>query len=87
MLPLQNARDVAVHSGGAVLLHLFRDVSIDIQRKGGGGATEVSLYRLDVIPGADSGDGVTVPQVVESGVRPSNRRDSFLEVLVDGAKS
>ena len=36
-------------------------MTIDIQRKGGGGMPEVALYRLDIDAGADRGYGVAVP--------------------------
>lgn len=45
--------------------------------------TEVALYRLDVDAGADGGYGITVAQIVVTGVRTANRRDRFLIVAVD----
>ena len=36
-------------------------MTIDIQREGGGGMTEVALYRFDIDAGTDRGYGIAVP--------------------------
>ncbi len=56
-----NPFDEGLHPGGAGLFHLIRDMTVDIQRKGGGGVAQVALHRLDVVPGPDGGHGVGMP--------------------------
>ncbi len=55
-----NPLDEGLHPGGAGLLHLIRDMTVDIQRKGGGGVAQVALHRFDVVPGPNRGHGVGV---------------------------
>ena len=53
--------DIRLHPGCALLLHLHGDMAVYVQRKGRCGVSKVTLYGLDVIPGADSGHGVGMP--------------------------
>ena len=36
-------------------------MAIHVQRKGGSGVAQITLHRLDIVPGADRGNGVGVP--------------------------
>ena len=56
-----NALDKCLHAVGTVLLHLIGDVTINVQSKGCGGMTQVALHGFDIVPGADGGNGITVP--------------------------
>ena len=57
-------------------------MSIAVQCESGGGVSEVALYGLYIIPGADGIDGVCMAKIVEtdtnkaSGVQ--NSRETFL---------
>ena len=57
----RHALNKAFHPGRAGLLHLLRNVTIDIQRKGRSMVAQVLLYRLDVVSTLDSSNGVAVP--------------------------
>lgn len=53
VFPLQigNTFYVPLHAVGAGLFHLFCDVPIHVQSKGGGMVAQIALDSLDVIPG------------------------------------
>lgn len=53
-------------------------MTIDIQREGGGGMTEVALYRFDIDAGTDRGYGVAVPQIMVAGIRAADGGHRFL---------
>lgn len=66
----------AFHAISGLLAHLLRGVGADVQRKGGGGASQISLHGLNVIPAFDcrhsfgqdnptESDGVEVVRVVK----------------------
>ena len=61
--PLQpgNALDEALHAGCAGLLHLLRNVAVDIQSKSRRVVAQILLYCLDVVPALESGDRIAVP--------------------------
>ena len=63
---VQNVFDVALHALCAGLLHLVRDVTVDIQRESGGGVTQVALNGFDVVTASDGCDGIRMPKVVEA---------------------
>lgn len=81
-LPVGNALDERLHPGGAGLLHLVCDVTVNVQGKGGCGVAQVSLYSLDVIPGADRCHGIAVSEIVETGIRAANGGNDFLEASI-----
>ena len=58
---VQNVFDVALHALCAGLLHLVRDVTVDIQRESGGGVTQVALNGFDVVTASDGCDGIRMP--------------------------
>ena len=60
-----HASDKCLHSVRTVLLHLVRDMTIDVQRKGGGGVAQIALHGFDIVPGPDRGHGVAVPEIVK----------------------
>ena len=56
-----NCTDKTLHAVGTFALHLVSHMAIHVQRKGRCGVTQISLHCLDVVPGADRGNGVGVP--------------------------
>lgn len=73
-----NTLDKCFHAGGAVLFHLICHVAVDIQSKGGGSVAQVPLHGLDVIPGTDCGHGITVSQIMKTGVWAANGSGGLL---------
>jgi len=59
-------------------------VTIDIQRKTGGGVAQITLYGFDIVTGADGGNGIGMSQVVKSGVRTADLSGGPLEGAVNG---
>lgn len=41
--------------------------------------SKIALHGFDIVPGADSGHGVTVPEIVEPCVRPSDGRSGLFK--------
>lgn len=68
-LPTRHTPNKCLHSGSGFLLHFVRDVSIHVQSKCSGGMVQIALDNFDVITGADSGNGVAMPEIVEAGTR------------------
>ena len=62
-----NCADKTLHAAGNVLLHLVGHMAIYVQCEGGSGVAQVPLHRLDIVAGADRGNGVGVTQIVEMG--------------------
>ncbi len=62
----------AFHAVSAILLHLVSDVSIDVQREGCRGVTEVALHGFDVVAVLQGDHRVSVPQVVDPGLRTAD---------------
>ena len=60
-LQIQNGLNKALHAFRAVLLHRLSEMGVTVQGESGGGVSQVPLYRLDVITGPDSVDGIRVP--------------------------
>ena len=56
-----NCTDKTLHAVGTFALHLVSHMAIHVQRKGGCGVTQITLHRLDVVPGSNRGNGVGVP--------------------------
>lgn len=59
-------------------------MTIDIQRKGGGGVAQIALYRLNIIPGPNRGHSIAVPEIVEAGIRAANGRGGLFKCPVNG---
>ena len=72
-----------LHAGGAVLLHLLREVAVTIQSKGGGGVAQVSLDGLNIITGADRIHSVGVAQIVEAYSGEAGGGNQRAEPLID----
>ena len=68
-----NCADKTLHAVGTFALHLVSHMAVYVQRKGGCGVTQITLHRLDIVPGADRGDCVGVTQVVETGIGTTRR--------------
>ena len=72
--------DEPLHPVGAFLLHLVRDVAVDVQREGRRGVAQVGLYGFDVVADLQGGHRVGMPHVVEADLR---RADLFHDLLVE----
>lgn len=68
-----NCADKTLHAVGTFALHLVSHMAVYVQRKGGCGVTQITLHRLDIVPGSNRGNGVGVTQVVETGVGTTRR--------------
>ena len=75
--------DESLHPVGALLLHLVRNVSVDVQREGRRGVAQVGLHGLDVVADLQGGHCVGVPHVVEADLRRADLFHDLLEVVVD----
>ncbi len=75
--------DEGLHPGGASLLHMIRDVAVDIQCESGGGMAQIALHRFNVIPSPDSGNGVGMAKVVEPQGGETNLCGQTFEITVD----
>ena len=73
----------AFHTVGAILLHLVRDVSVDVQREGCSGVAEVSLHGFDIVSRLQRRYSVGMPHIVESDIRCANLGNDLFEVVVD----
>nr|WP_325218757.1 hypothetical protein [uncultured Oscillibacter sp.] len=61
LLRTLNPVDVRLHSGGALVLHPFGNMSVNIQREGGGSVAQVGLNGLDIIPVLERQDRKRMP--------------------------
>lgn len=68
-----NCTDKTLHAVGTFALHLVGHMAVYVQRKGRCGVAQISLHRLDVVPGSNRGNGVGVTQVVETGIGTTRR--------------
>ena len=75
---------VRFHSGCAVLLHLLRDVAVNVQGERGRSVAQIALYGLNVVAGVDRCNGVRVSEIVEPGIWPSDGGGELLEFPVYG---
>ena len=73
--------DVFLHPVRAGFLHLVRDVGVDFQGERRRGVTEVSLDRLDVIPGLNGCDRISVPLRYNNGKPENPSNDGRFEGL------
>ena len=78
-----NCADKTLHAVGTFALHLVSHMAIHVQRKGGCGVTQITLHRLDVVPGSNRGNGVGVTQVVETGIGTTHGCNDALVLAVD----
>lgn len=76
--------DEALQLDGALLAHLLADVTVDVQRKGRRGVTEVFLEGFDIHTAFQTDHRVGVPQIVDPGLRRADLRRQPLEAVVDG---
>lgn len=70
-----NCADKTLHAVGTFALHLVSHMAVYVQRKGRCGVAQISLHRLDIVPGADRGGCAGVTQVVETGISPRGDSD------------
>ena len=66
-LPIRNRLDKLLHPLSAVLLHLFRHMSVNIQRESRSGMAEIFLHGFNVVTAFDTGNCVCMAQVVKTG--------------------
>ena len=84
---MQNVVDIGLHSDCAGLLHLVGHVAINIQSKSCGSMAKVTLNSLDVIPGTQRSNSITVPEIMKSCIRPANGCDDFFEMPHHGLRN
>ena len=72
-----------LHAVGAFFLHLIGDMAIDVQGESCGGMAQVFLDGFDVIAGADGGDCVGVPEIMEAGFWQIHAGGDLFECVVD----
>ena len=65
--PDRNRLDKLLHSLSAILFHLFRNMSVNIQRESRSGMAEIFLHGFNVVSAFDTGNCVCVAQVVKAG--------------------
>ena len=63
--PDRNRLDKLLHPLCTVLLHLLRNMSVNIQRESRGGMAEIFLHGFNVVAAFDTGNCVCVPQSME----------------------
>lgn len=87
VFPLQigNTFYVPLHAVGAGLFHLFCDVPIHVQSKGGGMVAQIALDGLDIVPGPEGSDCEAVFEVVQTCVRKTDGGDDLLVIVLKGA--
>ena len=56
-----NCADKTLHAVGTFALHLVSHMAVYVQCEGSSGVAQISLHRLDVVPGSNRGNGVGVP--------------------------
>lgn len=82
-----NGLDEVFHPGGAFFLHLFCDMTINIQGKRGCGVTKVFLDSFDIIAGFYRSNCIRVAEIMEPRFVKTNLLDNFLIVHVYGMLS
>ena len=60
-LPVRNRLDKLLHSLSAILFHLFRNMSVNIQRESRSGMAEIFLHGFNVVAAFDTSNCVCVP--------------------------
>ena len=45
--------------------------------------SEIALNRLNIVPGPERGHGVAMPEVVQTGIRQTNRGHQPLVIVID----
>ena len=74
-----NRLNLLFHPVSAGLFHLGGDMSVNVQRKGGGSVSQVFLHRLNVIPGLNRHNRICMSEVM----KPSRRRSDFFHKLFE----
>ena len=80
------AGDERLHPIGAGLPHFIRTMAVKIQRKRGCCVPQVFLYSLDIVPGAERVDRISVPEVMNSDVRHIEAPDDLFEAVIQRPK-
>lgn len=78
-----NALNKLLHPFSTGPLHFLRDMPINVQGKGGGMVSEITLNRLNIVPGPKRDHGVAMPEVVQTGFRQTNRGYQPLVIMID----
>ena len=84
-LPAGNALNKLLHTVGAGLFHLLRDVAVNIERKRGSCVPEVFLHGFDVISALDRDNSIGMAQIMKSGFRCPDPLYDALEAIIYGA--
>lgn len=82
-LSARHVFDKALHSGRAVLLHLFGYVAVDVKRERRRMMAKIALHGLDIVPGLQCCNGIAVPEIVQACVWHTDRGRDALKVVVE----
>lgn len=74
-----------LYAGAAALLHKVYNVGVCIQRGLAVGVAQVALQRLHIVTGKEGNNGVTVAEIMETGVGDSGTIKYFFVVLIHRA--
>ena len=83
--PVRNRPDKLLHSLCAILFHLFRNMSVNIQRERRSGMAEIFLHGFNVVAAFDTGNCICVAQVVKAGGWRTDSLYNSLEAVVHRA--
>ena len=82
-LTTRDAFDILLHAGCAGLLHLHRDMTVNVQRERCSSMAQIALYGFDIITGTNGGNGVRMPQIMEPGIGAANGGGKLLAFPID----
>ena len=83
--PDRNRLDKLLHPLGTVLLHLFRHMTIHVQRERSGSVSKIFLHGFNVVTTFDTGNCVCVAQVVKAGSWSAYFFHNALEAVIHRA--
>lgn len=78
----QNVFDIPFHALGALLLHLIRDMAVNVQRESGCGKTKISWDCLNIVARANRSHRIGMAQIVKSQLRQTDGGDQPLTVFI-----
>ena len=84
-LTVGNALNKLLHTVGAGLFHLLRDVAVNIERKRSSCMPEIFLHGFDVISALDRNNSIGMAQIMKSGFRCPDPLYDALEAVIYGA--
>ena len=84
--PDRNRLDKLLHPLGTVLLHLFRHMTIHVQRERSGSVSKIFLHGFNVVTTFDTGNCVCVAQVVKADAGQSRPFQHSLQHMQDAVR-